>query len=51
VGALRLLGSDCLGDADPEEYIAEITRFILAGLMFQDRVPDEVDPHEGGDVA
>jgi AcrR family transcriptional regulator len=51
VGALRLLGSDCLGDADPEEYIAEITRFILAGLMFQDRVPDEGELHEGGDGA
>jgi hypothetical protein len=22
------------------EYITEITRFVLAGLMFQDRVPE-----------
>lgn len=40
VGAVRMLGSECLGAADPEEYITEITRFVLAGLMFQDRVPE-----------
>src|SRR5688500_1627748 len=40
VGAVRMLGIECLGDADPEEYITEITRFVLAGLMFQDRVPE-----------
>ena len=43
VGAVRMLGSECLGDADPEEYIAEITRYVLAGLMYQDRVPDSQD--------
>ena len=39
IGAVRMLGSECLGAADPEEYIDEITRFVLAGLMFLDRVP------------
>jgi AcrR family transcriptional regulator len=46
VGALRMLGSECLAEADPEDYIAEITRFVLAGLMFQDRVPLEADEGE-----
>lgn len=40
VGALRLLeNEECLAGADPDEAIEEITRFVLAGLMFQDRVP------------
>ena len=46
VGAVRMLGSECLGAADPEEYIDEITRFVLAGLMFQDRVPKVEAPAE-----
>lgn len=46
VGAVRMLGSECLGAADPEEYIDEITRFVLAGLMFQDRVPEPEAPVE-----
>jgi AcrR family transcriptional regulator len=40
VGAVRLLrGGECLGPVDSEVFIAELTRFVLAGLMFQDRVP------------
>ena len=46
VGAVRMLGSECLSAADPEEYIDEITRFVLAGLMFQDRVPKAEAPAE-----
>ena len=46
VGAVRMLGSECLGAADPEEYIAEITRFVLAGLMFQDQVPESAGAQE-----
>jgi AcrR family transcriptional regulator len=44
VGALRMLGSECLAGADPEDYIEEITRFVLAGLMYQDQVPAETEP-------
>jgi AcrR family transcriptional regulator len=51
VGAVRVLGGECLGAADPEEYIAEITRFVLAGLMYQDRVPEIEDPPEPVKVA
>jgi hypothetical protein len=46
-----MLGGECLGAADPEEYIAEITRFVLAGLMYQDRVPEIEDPREPVKVA
>jgi AcrR family transcriptional regulator len=38
-GALRMLAAGALEGAGPDEYIEEITRFVLAGLMFQDRVP------------
>jgi AcrR family transcriptional regulator len=38
VGAVRLLGSDCSGLPDLAQREEEITRFVLAGLMFLDRV-------------
>lgn len=51
VGALRVMDTDCLGAAAAVDPVAEITRFVLAGLMFQDRVPAEeqsdVEPEVG----
>jgi AcrR family transcriptional regulator len=42
-GAVRLLGSPCApqanGGATEAQLVGEITRFILAGLMYFDRVP------------
>jgi AcrR family transcriptional regulator len=40
VGAVRVLWSgclQCLGPADPERYVAEVSRFAVAGLRFQDQ--------------
>ena len=45
IGALRLLAGGCPamdGPADPQSLVPEVTRFVLAGLMHFDRVPDEV---------
>lgn len=37
-GAIMLAWSGCLAkDADPAQYLEEITNFILAGLVYQDR--------------
>jgi AcrR family transcriptional regulator len=38
VGALRLFQHNCLGGATPADAEEEITRFVLAGLMYLDRV-------------
>ena len=38
MGAVRLLASRCLGTEGPEEHEEEIVRFVLAGLMYLDRV-------------
>jgi AcrR family transcriptional regulator len=43
VGAVRIMWGGCLGDVDPERYSEEITRFVLAGLCYQDA------PLAGGD--
>jgi AcrR family transcriptional regulator len=42
IGSVRLLGTSCGtdGDGDPQAFANDITRFVLAGLMFQDRVPE-----------
>jgi AcrR family transcriptional regulator len=40
-GAIRLFGSPglCAAGIDPDRVVTEVTRFVLAGLMFLDRVP------------
>lgn len=36
-GAIQLLWSGYMGNVDREKYLDEITNFILAGLIYQDR--------------
>ncbi len=41
MGAVRMLSGNCGCPEVPdgEQFVAEMTRYILAGLMFQERVP------------
>ena len=42
IGAVRMLSGNC-GCVEPpqaEVFLAEVTRYMLAGLMFQDQVPE-----------
>ena len=36
-GAIMMAWSGCLKGTDPNQYLEEITNFILAGLVYQDR--------------
>lgn len=50
IGAVRLLWSGCLEDwgaADPDAYIAEVARFAIAGMRFQDHA---FAPAAGGEA-
>jgi len=42
IGAVRILSGNCgcVEVPDAEAFIADVTRFMLAGLMFHERVPD-----------
>jgi AcrR family transcriptional regulator len=44
VGAVRMVSHSCLGTATPEEHEEEVARFVLAGLMYMDRVDAEHRP-------
>ncbi|HEV8240196.1 MAG TPA: TetR/AcrR family transcriptional regulator [Thermoanaerobaculia bacterium] len=41
IGAVRMLSGNCgcIEPPDAETFIADVTRYMLAGLMFQERVP------------
>jgi len=41
MGAVRMLSGNCgcPAPADSDEFVAEITRYLIAGLMYQERVP------------
>ncbi len=42
IGAVRILSGNCgcLHPPEAETFIADVTRYMLAGLMFQERVPE-----------
>jgi AcrR family transcriptional regulator len=42
LGAVRMLGGNCgcVDLPDPDAFVAEVTRYMLAGLMFHERVPE-----------
>jgi AcrR family transcriptional regulator len=45
IGAVRILGGNCGCVAVPEaeEFVDNVTRFMLAGLMFQQQVPEPAE--------
>jgi AcrR family transcriptional regulator len=52
MGAVRLLSGNyaCAALPEGDALVAEVTRFVLAGLMFQERVPEPAPAPEGGAV-
>ena len=46
-GAIQLVWSGYLGEIDRHLYLAELTQFILAGLIYQDRRLGTLSPTLG----